>query len=350
MPVQTFTLLHAAANTADATITTPTDQRWYSFAAANRPQVDTELVAGGGVSYLAALGIREGVDIEIWFSATRAEAGGTAGPDLTDDAERGLVTINAGGNELRLVGVDSSEPYVWPWSPAIQAWITALGAGWQSLRPVTLTWRSAEQPPARDAEVEKMGIAWAEASPTNRIEISDALRLNGWPDTYSDPGGDLPLRERLNQIYCELSAMGVEVSTRGVLEWSDEVDYIQYALVQRNGALYRSRQSTGPGSGSTAAATDPEITDNLVWQVLQGRNTVPNAPSVTASAGVNDLLVSRSTPFNGGSPILDYQIQWRTSSGSYATNRQATFTSGSYRITGLAVNTRRTSSGCARAT
>ena len=63
----------------------------------------------------------------------------------------------------------------------------------------------------------------------NRRDPSDALRETGFPATYSDAGGDTPSRLVLNQIFCELTAMAREIQQKGILEWSDRVDYVHDA-------------------------------------------------------------------------------------------------------------------------
>ena len=64
-------------------------------------------------------------------------------------------------------------------------------------------------------------------------------------------------------------------------------------------------------------------------------NTIPDVPAnVRVSPANESLIVSWPAPFNGGSPITGYTVQWTESGGTFGTNEDTT-TSPSYRITGL---------------
>ena len=110
-----------------------------------------------------------------------------------------------------------------------------------------------------DAEALKIR-KWAGTEAGNRGDPPDALRATGWHEAYSQVGG-IPGPERLyvNQLLCELTALGVEIVTSGVPpEWAASIDYAHPAFCRgSDGLLYRSVASSGPSSGS---ATDP-VTD-----------------------------------------------------------------------------------------
>ena len=172
---------------------------------------------------------------------------------------------------------------------------------------------------SRDDIAVKIVRGFAEAASGNRVDIPTALRNSGWGTTYSAAGGDLPLRERLNQVICELTAFGVEINTQGIPEWDARVNYGQYAYVQCESALYRSRTATGPDE--TVDAVNPCSDGQMTWQVLLGQNTVAEAPVLTAVAGTNRVSVRWTEPFNGGSPILAYTLEWKSGAQSYISSR-----------------------------
>ena len=113
-------------------------------------------------------------------------------------------------------------------------------------------------PMARDSEAIKVTKGWGIDSPANRSAIPDAFRGTGYPSTYSDPGGDTPSRERLNQILCELSSGAAEINAVGIPEWSALLNYERHACVQKGGSLWISQGTTGPKVGLDYSTADPE--------------------------------------------------------------------------------------------
>ena len=64
-------------------------------------------------------------------------------------------------------------------------------------------------------------------------------------------------------------------------------------------------------------------------------NTIPDAPSnVRISPADSSLVVSWRAPFDGGSQITGYIVQWTESGGAFGTNENTT-TGLRYAITGL---------------
>ena len=195
--------------------------------------------------------------------------------------------------------------------------------------------------PARDTEALKVET-WAEGSPVNRSAISAALRASGWGTTFSATGGDVPARERLNQIVAEITGWGANYNVLGttVMPWLIDRDYPQYAMVQRKGLLYYANGSTGPDSSNTHAATYPETVGQTVWTRLIGEQTVPAAPATpVGTPSSRSIQVRWTAPFNGGADISGYDVQWKTGSESYSSVREATVTGTDYTITGLATLT-----------
>ena len=64
-------------------------------------------------------------------------------------------------------------------------------------------------------------------------------------------------------------------------------------------------------------------------------NTIPDVPAnVTVTPANESLIVRWPVPFDGGSPITEYTVQWTESGGTFGTN-EGTTTSPSFTITGL---------------
>ena len=72
---------------------------------------------------------------------------------------------------------------------------------------------------------------WAESGDVATPESQGLDRATGWPANYSQPNGDVPKREVMNQILMELSALCVELNTHGLLEWDSSIAYAHPAVV-----------------------------------------------------------------------------------------------------------------------
>ena len=120
---------------------------------------------------------------------------------------------------------------------------------------------------ARDSDSLKIE-KWAESGDVATPESQGLARATGWPATYSQPDGSLPKREVMNQILREWSALGVELNTRGLLEWDASVSYVHPAVVMgSDGQVYVSvADNTG---------VDP-VTDtaNASWKLLARQGPV----------------------------------------------------------------------------
>ncbi len=115
---------------------------------------------------------------------------------------------------------------------------------------------------ARDSDALKIE-KWAAAGDVQDPEDGGVTRSSGWDATYSQAGGNLPKREHFNQIIRELSGLGVEVNTHGLLEWDSTVSYVHPALVFG---------SDGKPYVSVADTTDVDpVTDtaNAYWKLYE---------------------------------------------------------------------------------
>lgn len=83
-------------------------------------------------------------------------------------------------------------------------------------------------------------------------------RTIGWPADFATPGGRQPTREVFNQLFRELSALGHEINTRGLLDWDAGVDYEHPAFVRgSDGIVYTSVQTT--------SGNDPTTDNGTYW-------------------------------------------------------------------------------------
>jgi len=87
---------------------------------------------------------------------------------------------------------------------------------------------------ARDTDSLKIE-KWAATADANAVALPESLtgvtRAGGWPSSYAVSGGNVPPYEVFNQVWRELTALGVEVNTRGLLEWDTAIAYVHPAAV-----------------------------------------------------------------------------------------------------------------------
>ena len=147
---------------------------------------------------------------------------------------------------------------------------------------------------ARDADALKIQ-KWAATGDVQDPEDGGLVRSTGWDATYSQPGGNLPKREHINQLLRELSAQGVEVNVHGAgLEWDSSISYEHPAMVMGSDARpYLSVQNS--------AGADPvNDASETYWTVYEAQGergekgdkgdkgdpgdgtTVPNASTLVA--------------------------------------------------------------------
>ena len=121
---------------------------------------------------------------------------------------------------------------------------------------------------------------WAESGDVATPESQGLDRATGWPASYSQPGGSLPKREVLNQLFREPSALGVELNTHGLLEWHSAVSYVHPAVVMgRDGQVYV--------SVATSTGVDP-VTDttNASWKLLALQGPAGEMGPVGPTSGI----------------------------------------------------------------
>ncbi len=152
---------------------------------------------------------------------------------------------------------------------------------------------------ARDADALKIQ-KWAATGDVQDPEDGGLSRSTGWDATYSQPGGNVPKREHINQLFRELSAQGVEVKVHGAgLEWDSSISYEHPAMVMGSDArLYVSVQNS--------AGADP--TSDIInshWALLESQGPV-GPPGTAGSDGSDatalqfDITANREAAGNKG--------------------------------------------------
>ena len=80
------------------------------------------------------------------------------------------------------------------------------------------------------------------------------------------PGGPPVPRQLFSWAWRVFSTLGSEVNQHGVLEWSDQVNYLHTAQVSKNGRSFISTVNSGPGV--PIDAVDPELAGQTAWVEL----------------------------------------------------------------------------------
>lgn len=114
----------------------------------------------------------------------------------------------------------------------------------------------------------------------------------GWPSSFSMASGDTPRRQVFNQILSEITALLVEINTRGgMLPWDSRIAYVHPAFVFGSDArMYRSVQ----GSTNQNPVGD---TSETYWEALiktASGTIAPGAPPQASEsvAGVSEWATS----------------------------------------------------------
>ena len=106
-----------------------------------------------------------------------------------------------------------------------------------------------------------IGEAWARTAPPADLatpESQGLTRADGWPISYSTPGGDSPQREVFNNLYLEWTSAVTELFTKGIYSWDSAVTYDHPAAAMgSDNKLYLSvRDSTNVNPVTNTTYTD----------------------------------------------------------------------------------------------
>ena len=126
---------------------------------------------------------------------------------------------------------------------------------------------------------------WAANGDVQTPEDRGLDRDVGWPADFSQPRGRQPTREVFNQLFREITAQEVEVTTRGLLPWDSRISYVHPAMVMGSNA--RPYLSVADSLG-----VDP-ITDSTgsSWLLLE----VQGPPGPPGAAGSDANVPQAST-------------------------------------------------------
>ena len=91
-------------------------------------------------------------------------------------------------------------------------------------------------------------------------------RSIGFSPAMSLPGGPPVPRQLFQWAWRVFSTLGSEVNQHGVLEWSDQVNYLHTAQVSKNGRSFISTVNSGPGV--PIGDVDPELAGQTAWVEL----------------------------------------------------------------------------------
>ena len=168
----------------------------------------------------------------------------------------------------------------------------------------------------RDPESLKLVVPWAlngDRTDPDDPSLSPPLDRNiGWPPSFSAAGGNTPRREVVNQLFREITGMLVEINKTGILEYSDQLNYVQGAFVRVETKLYFALRANGPGV--VGGAVSPTADGQTAWQVYKGRNVVPaQVGAVVATPGNEQVSLSWALPLDGGQPITRFHVQYKLS-------------------------------------
>ncbi len=120
----------------------------------------------------------------------------------------------------------------------------------------------------RDADALNLVTKWAVTGDVQLPTAAGLTRNEGWPISYSQAGGNTPQRTVFNQLFRELSGLGVEINRYGAgLPWNAALNYISGTMVLgSDGEIYLGRAASGPAS----TVRDPIVAGNRPshWQSL----------------------------------------------------------------------------------
>ena len=125
---------------------------------------------------------------------------------------------------------------------------------------------------ARDEEAVKINAGWAASAAGNREALPVGLAPAGWGIAISI-SGDI-VRQRFNQLLCQLTSLAAEEGSGGCLEWHNSINYHPRAVVREGANFYRAVMASGPGV--TGGAVQPSTDNtNASWVQLFSRTASP---------------------------------------------------------------------------
>ena len=193
---------------------------------------------------------------------------------------------------------------------------------------------------ADDQAIKILEGLWAESG--DRTDPDDSAltppldREDGWPDSFSMSGGDVPRRRVFNQIIRELQgAASDSMRYGGPYPYDNRVDYYLDGHCTIGLIEYRATAENGPAT----TVVSPADVGQTTWVVVTGEITNPATPDKpTATATIpGELFWSWNCPLDGGREISAFLFEWRVSGGTFSS--PISLTSTFYNLTGLTIGT-----------
>ena len=186
--------------------------------------------------------------------------------------------------------------------------------------------------------------AWANAqskgdAPTDgRIDPDDSslsppiTLADGWPDTFSQAGGDTPRRSVINELQFRKDSGLLDIRAYGVLPWDAAVDTLEGGIKQVDGVLFSADVDNGPTYGN---AISPTASGQMVWTRIPPSVDLPDAPAApTGVAGISRVDLSWACPADNGAAVTSFDLQWRQD-GTQPWTTVSGLTHSRYLLTGL---------------
>ena len=158
-------------------------------------------------------------------------------------------------------------------------------------------------------------------------------RSTGFTPAMSLPGGPPVPRQVFNWSWRVFSTLGSEVNQHGVLEWSDQVNYLHTASVAKNGRSFISTVNSGPGV--PIGPQDPELAEQTAWVellrvgILRWNDIDGILPVAKGGTGVSSIpslraLLNIPEPAQGTLPIGGDrgEVLQKTGSGDFVVDWQ----------------------------
>ena len=160
---------------------------------------------------------------------------------------------------------------------------------------------------------------WA-ASGSDGITTAGLTRSTGWPQSYSQTGGNNPEREVINQLFRELTALAVEFNKSGILAWDTSISYLHPAyVVGSDNRLYvsiRNNNGIDPTTDSNESDWKPVIA------TTDGTIDAP-APPPDASSTVKGIVeLATATETQTGTDVVRAVTPAGLASRNATTTRQ----------------------------
>lgn len=108
---------------------------------------------------------------------------------------------------------------------------------------------------ARDTD----GIIQDKFAENGDVSLGDLVIKDGWPLSYSTPGGKNPQRLQFNQLYKNLFALAKEINQKGpFLEYDATIDYaINAVITATDSNQYRALAANGPATSVVSPIGNP---------------------------------------------------------------------------------------------